>query len=445
MRGVEGKRFGVFSGEALHEFWQEQRLVDHGRAHVHVEDRRAEGHLLGGEPHGEAVFPGLQFRLQIFLARGIDAFADDLERLGGADAHQPGAGGQHDAGRRHRRGGTGADGVDGPAQGRDVIRGRAAAAAHKPRAHADEGRRLFGERLGGQAEHGLAVHQLGQARVGLGQHRHGRTGEEALHERGHLLGPEAAVQAERVHAEVLHGFRENFRGRPGEARPLLEGHGNHDRQVAFGPDGGHGNAHFRQIELRFDEEQIHAAFHKAARLFAQGFIQLQRVQVPKRTHELPARPHVAGDEGFPAGGVHGGAGDPGHRAVERRDVDARRKLETRAAEGARQNDVRARGEVVGVDPPEHVRPIEAELFRVFPGGQAPCLQHGPHAPVEQQGTPGGECATKIRHAVLLYGILPLHGRAGLEWLVNRSPHQTARALPLGFCLLKIVEKDKPKL
>ena len=104
-----------------------------------------------------------------------------------------------------------------------------------------------------------------------------------------------------------------------------------------------------------------------------------------------------------------------------------------------------RGEVVGVDPPEHVRPIEAELFRVFPGGQAPCLQHGPHAPVEQQGTPGGECATKIRHAVLLYDILPLHGRAGLEWLVNRSPHQTARALPLGFCLLKIVEKDKPKL
>lgn len=120
-------------------------------------------------------------------------------------------------------------------------------------------------------------------------------------------------------------------------------------------------------------------------------------------------------------------------------------LRRRAAEGARQNDVRARGEVVGVDPPEHVRPIEAELFRVFPGGQAPCLQHGPHAPVEQQGTPGGECATKIRHAVLLYGILPLHGRAGLEWLVNRSPHQTARALPLGFCLLKIVEKDKPKL
>lgn len=43
----------------------------------------------------------------------------------------------------------------------------------------------------------------------------------------------------------------------------------------FGPDGGHGNAHFRQIELRFDEEQIHAAFHKAARLFAQGFIQLK--------------------------------------------------------------------------------------------------------------------------------------------------------------------------
>lgn len=159
-----------FPVRRCHEFWQEQRLVDHGRAHVHVEDRRAEGHLLGGEPHGEAVFPGLQFRLQIFLARGIDAFADDLERLGGADAHQPGTGGQHDAGRRHRRGGTGADGVDGPAQGRDVIRGRAAAAAHKPRAHADEGRRLFGERLGGQAEHRVAVHQVGQARVGLGQH-----------------------------------------------------------------------------------------------------------------------------------------------------------------------------------------------------------------------------------------------------------------------------------
>ncbi len=202
-----------FPVRALHEFRQEQRLVDHGRAHVHVEIGApratcSEANRMAG------VFPGLQFRLQIFLAVGIDAFADDLERLGGADAHQPGTGGQHDAGRRHRRGGTGADGVDGPAQGRDVIRGRAAAAAHKPRAHADEGRRLFGERLGGQAEHGLAVHQLGQARVGLGQHRHGRTGEEALHERGHLLGPEAAVQAERVHAEVLHGFRENFRGRP---------------------------------------------------------------------------------------------------------------------------------------------------------------------------------------------------------------------------------------
>lgn len=156
----------------------------------------------------------------------------------------------------------------------------------------------------------------------------------------------------------------------------------------------HGNAHFRQIELRFDEEQIHAAFHKAARLFAQGFIQLQRVQVPKRTHELPARPHVAGDEGFPAGGVHGGAGDPGHRAVERRDVDARRKLETRAAEGARQNDVRARGEVVGVDPPEHVRPIEAELFRCSPAGRPLACNMVPMPPSSSRVRPEASALRK---------------------------------------------------
>lgn len=204
-----------FPVRRCHEFWQEQRLVDHGRAHVHVEDRRAEGHLLGGEPHGEAVFPGLQFRLQIFLAVGLMRSPMILNGSAGLTRTSRVRVVSTMPGRRHRRGGTGADGVDGPAQGRDMIRGRAAAAAHKPRAHADEGRRLFGERLGGQAEHGLAVHQLGQARVGLGQHRHGRTGEETLHERGHLLGPEAAVQAERVHAEVLAWFPRKF---PGSSR-----------------------------------------------------------------------------------------------------------------------------------------------------------------------------------------------------------------------------------
>ena len=282
-----------------------------------------------------------------------------------------------------------------------MIRRGAAAAAHQPCAHAHEGGGFFRKGLGRQAEHGFPVHQFGQPRVGLGQHGHGGTGEETLHERGHFLGPETAIEAEGVHTEILHGFRENFRRRPGQARALLEGHGHHDGQIALGADGGHGDAHFCQIELGFHEEEVHPALGEATGLLAESFVKLKRVEIAEGPHKAAAGPHVTGHENGPPRGFGGGTGDAGHLPVEGDGFDPGGKFQARAAKGAGQDDVRSGGEVVGMDAPEHVRAVQTELFRVLPGGQPPSLKHGPHAPVEDENTTGCECATKIRHAVLL--------------------------------------------
>lgn len=121
---VSRKRFGVFSVRRCTKFGQEQRLVDHGAP------RR--GSARRGPPAqanrmARPYSPACNSACRSFLARGIDAFADDaLEQLGGrADAHQPGAG--WSAGPRCRkaspRGGTrAANSVDGRHQRPDVKR-----------------------------------------------------------------------------------------------------------------------------------------------------------------------------------------------------------------------------------------------------------------------------------------------------------------------------------
>ena len=46
-------------------------------------------------------------------------------------------------------------------------------------------------------------------------------------------------------------------------------------------------------------------------------------------------------------------------------------------------------------PAAGIRKALAELFRVFPGGQAPCLQHGPHGAIEQQRAPFRKALNKF--------------------------------------------------
>ena len=176
----------------------------------------------------------------------------------------------------------------------DMLGARAAAAAHQLAAHGREGSGEFGETFGAEGKDGLAVDELGHAGVGLSQHKALRAGlQEALNHRRHEIRPEAAVGAEGVHAQVLHGFGENFRRGAGEAHALLEGHGYHDRQVGDAARGHHGCPRLGNVKLRLDENAVAASAGESADLTFEAGYEFLGIEVAKGFLEMSAGTDIA--------------------------------------------------------------------------------------------------------------------------------------------------------
>ena len=202
-RGVGGVDLERHVGDALHGL---DRRVEHGRlvqpgdADVDVEDVRAGlglRHRLA-EDVGDVALG--QRGPELLLAGGVDALADDdgvVEwDLDGARA------GADDGERRHWRPGAGLS-PQKPVNCRDVRRRGAAAAADHRGAGLDERGDVARELLRPDGEDGASVDDLGEPGVGLDDDRERGAGGEALHEREHAVGTEAAVEADRVGVEAF--------------------------------------------------------------------------------------------------------------------------------------------------------------------------------------------------------------------------------------------------
>ena len=363
------------------------------RAHVDVEHAGSGCLLLIGEVEGLCEHALLQLGGELLLACGIDALANDHKGFVLAYAHHILTAREDNAGMPFgfNPADAGRAGFHGLSELTDMLGARAAAAAHQLAAHGREGSGEFGETFGAEGKDGLAVDELGHAGVGLSQHKALRAGlQEALNHRRHEIRPEAAVGAEGVHAQVLHGFGENFRRGAGEAHALLEGHGYHDRQVGYAARGHHGCPRLGNVKLRLDENAVAASAGESADLTFEAGYEFLGIEVAKGFLEMSAGTDIACHAHGAPCRVRGLPGYFGHAAVELLHLKAGIQLEGAAAEGIRKNDVRTRSNVFLMDGQKDIGPLHAVKRRGYACRHPLGLEHGAHGTVEKNGPVLGE-------------------------------------------------------
>ena len=384
--GIERKRRRNALHKAAGQLRQELAFVHEGGPHVDVQHLRPGRDLLVGETEGFIKAAFLQLGGELLLTCGIDALADDDEGGLGRKAHELRAAGQTHA----RRGGWGGrrelHPVERLPQGGQMPRRGAAAAAEDPRPLRGEARRLFGEFLRPQREDRHAVAQFRQTGIGLDHDRTGADIQQLAHHGRHLIRPKAAVGPHHVHAEVLHGLGKDGRAGAGEAHPLLEGHGDHDRQVAYLTRRHHGGTGLGKVELRLHQQQVAAAGHQTADLRGKGGDQVGRLHIAQRTGKMTGRPHIAGHEDPARTAGRRGPGRLDHAAAEIEDVQTGGQLVGIAAEGAGRDDVRPHIHIGGMDILQDVRPLHAEFFRADAKRQSCGLEHGSHGSIKHERT-----------------------------------------------------------
>ena len=234
----------------------------------------------------------------------------------------------------------------------------------------------------------------------------------------HLLGAGGAVDPDHVGAHRVERHERRADLGAGQHAPgELDGDLHLDGQVDLG--GAHGGAHTidrglgaEQVELRLDDEQVDAAVDQAERLLG---VEVTQFAVPDLTEgrEPRARTHRPGDESLAVRGrgVLGGVSrDAGGDAVQltgavREPVLAEGHAERSERVGL--DHVGTGGEVLGVQPPDHVGSgLDQDLVAALQvgtaeviGGEALLLEPGAGAAVEDdhalvEGTQVRVCGTR---------------------------------------------------
>ena len=375
---------------------------------------------------------------------------------------------------------------DGAGDGRDVLRGGAAAPAEdvdEPalRELAEQPRRLV-RRLVVLAE------RVGQPRVRVAAHPALGDGGQLGEVRPHVAGPEGAVDAHAERLRVADGDVEGVDGLSRQRAPATVGDRHRDHQGHGGAargehvlDGDEGRLRVQGVEYRLDEQQVAAAVEEAARLLGVGVAhgvegarpQARVVDVGRDREGAVRRPDGPGHEPGPVRGAAGPVVGRGLREPRRLDVQlVGQSLEPvvglgdgGAAERVGLDDVAARLEVRVVDAADDVGPGQHEQVVVAlqvlpvpgePGSaegrlvEAVTLDHGAHRPVHDQDAlveqgldPGAEvaarrpCRRPVRRPVSLrpvvhssslpHAVLAVHRRPGAGPVVAASPSMVEAA------------------
>ena len=315
--------------------------------------------------------------LHLFLARGVDALADDAhmaraqarDLLGTCDA-EPVA---HGALPRL------APGKKRPLPRRVLGRG-AAAAAHDGHARVEQARDGAAVLGSVDIEHGAAV--LDARKAGVGLDHDGALGprQHALDERNEVVGAERAVDAHGVGAHRAQGDgRDLGRGAEEGAAVLGERHRDEDGQVGVLDDGKKRRLGLREVGHGLDDEEVGARGGRGPRLLGKERVRLVEGKGPHGLEKLARRADVGGDVACPrgAGARDGGVEDLLHRRGVAELVAVR-------AEGVRGNDVRAGGDIGGVHLGDLAGVGEAQKLRQLAGGKAARLQLRAHGAVEDE-------------------------------------------------------------
>ena len=260
--------------------------------------------------------------------------------------------------------------------------GGAAATAHDGRAGCNERLDVGGEFLRPDRKHGLAVHDLRHAGVGL--HRNGTRDDarEAFHVRAHLVRPEPAVETKRIHAQPFEERRHALHVAAGEELAILaERDGGDDGQVAVLLRGEHGGLEFVRVAHRLDHHEVGARRYANANLFCEGLVGGVELEIAGGLQEASGGADVEGDE-------RRNRFRDGNACCD--DVRKRRVamvLRGVRAEGVGVDHIRARRAVGGVDGADVIGARQVPQLGDLAGGESPGLKLRPHASVEEQRTP----------------------------------------------------------
>ena len=269
-----------------------------------------------------------------------------------------------------------------------MLGGGAAAAPRHPETGPDQLRHGGGKVLRAHPEVGAAVHTLGEAGVGLDEHGEGGETEQLREEGGHLFGPQAAVEADGVHPQALQQGHGGGEVAAGEHPPgLVQHHRDEDGKVAVLLGSQHGGLGLVEVAHGLDEHQVGPGGGARPDGGGVGGHRLLKGQVPHGPEQPAGGAQVQCHKAAAVlrhgltGQGHGGGDDLLHRVAG--------ELDGVGAEGVGGDDVGSGGEVLGVDGPDGVGPLQVPQLRLMAGGEAGGLEHGAHAAVKNEH-PAGE-------------------------------------------------------
>ena len=246
----------------------------------------------------------------------------------------------------------------------DVCRAGAAAAADDAHADVAGQARVVGHQLRRAVIADLAVVEIGNPAIALGDHHvAGLRRARHVEQRRQQLGradPAIGAVGDRAGLERMEHRHRLGRGHPHHGAAVgVEAEGGDDRQAGGGGTGDGG----RDLVLRrhgLDPQHVDPAIGQGARLLGEGLGAVRDGERAERLEQLAGRTHGAADHDLAAGlgalGIGDASADPGRSLVHRlHPVLPLVQLEAvpAAAEAVGQHDVRAgldHGAVQGLDP-----------------------------------------------------------------------------------------------
>ena len=272
------------------------------------------------------------------------------------------------------------------AQGSNMLRRGAAAAAEDHDAGGQHVRHQRGELLRRAVVHRLAVHDGGHAGVGLGDQGDAGVLPQAAELGQHLVRPRRAVETEGVDAHALQYQQGGGDVGAGDAAAILvAGKGDEDGLGGDAAHGQHGGTGVGQGHHGLNDVQVHTGGFQSGCLLGVGVHQLVEGGAAQRGQKQAGGRQVSGQQGL---AVRGLTGQVRQTAVIGGGVlryAVLRQLHGIAAEGGGVEHLAAGGHVIALDGQDAVRMGQHPLLRADVAGVAALLQLRTGGTVQNKG------------------------------------------------------------
>ena len=294
----------------------------------------------------------------------------------------------------------------------DVLRRRAAAAAEEPCAAPDAFLHALCELLRPDIEHGPAVCFAREPRVGLKEDGDACAPGKFFKKREHFTRAEAAVEAERIHAEPFKQRGHAWNVAAGEqlSAPVQRNGGEDGERAAF-LCGKYGRLELISVGHGLDQHKVCACGSTGFDGRAEHGIGLFKAEVAKRLEQLARWPDIERHETLFAACLADGFLCVAHGGSSNLcgGIARARELMLRAAEGVGGDDVASDRKVSRMHGGHRIRVRNVPHIRGFACRKAGVLEHRAH------------CAVKEQY-LLLKQLLKFHFEDSFRYSQARFPH-----------------------